>query len=146
MNKVKKNFNKIKFRLFDDKNLTRGGFARDDKDLTFKGSIEQEDKIIKLDFFINAPFGKEKGGLAKGEPTKEFCKYFKYLLDNNFIEDNFKIILYADSSYGKEDNLDKLVKYYEGLSFKKFGEVAFGNQPMETTVKDFIDVCNERIL
>ena len=139
LSKIKK-FENIPFRVYDPKfDPTRGGFERDDKELTFKGELNQEEKRIKLDFFINR-------GLEKGEPTKVFCRYFKYLLDNNFITDDFKIVLYADASYGKDDNLDKLVKYYEGLSFKKFGEIAFGNQPMETTVKDFIDVCNNRVL
>jgi len=139
LSKIKK-FENIPFRVYDPKfDPTRGGFERDDKELTFKGELNQEEKRIKLDFFINR-------GLEKGEPTKVFCRYFKYLLDNNFITDDFKIVLYADASFGKDDNLDKLVKYYEGLSFKKFGEIAFGNQPMETTVKDFIDVCNNRVL
>jgi hypothetical protein len=129
--------NKIKFRVYDDDIPTRGGFDRDDKLLVFKGEIDQSEKKIKLDFFINK-------GLPKGESTKQFCKYIKYLNDNGFVQDDFRLYLFADPSFGVGGNAQKLIKYYESLSFKKFGEVGFGNQPMETTVKQFLSTCKSR--
>lgn len=143
-----KKFGDIKFKLYDradDKN--RGGFLMDTSKFYLKGEIDKSIRNrILIDKFVNDPYG--KGGLPKGEPTKILCGYLSHLVDERFVSPDMRVVLYADPSFGrgqKKGGMDKLVKFYETLGFKKFGQVAFGNQPLEASVREVIEACKKKM-
>ena len=129
-----------------------GGFESKKKNLVMSGVFDTEDKYLKLDFFL-ANFNDKLPQLEKGEPRKILCSYIEYLLKKKILQRDFEFRLYADPNYGSNlrDDIGKtkrtlagLVKMYESMTFKKFGEVAFGNQPMKTTVGEFLDWCKSK--
>jgi hypothetical protein len=120
------------------------------KNLILSGTVDREKKRIKIDFFLSKKT--KSNNLAKGEAREILCKYFKSLIKINLIDKDYEIVLYADPRFGsgqqdlsnvKERSMEGLVKLYESMSFKKFGKIAFGNQPMQTTVKSFIEFCDK---
>lgn len=138
-----------------------GGFESKKKNLVMSGVFgdfgknfddrgkEFDDKYVKLDFFL-ANHLKDQPKLEKGEARKTLCKYLEYLKNKGVIDDTYEFRLYADPSYGanlRDDigttkrTLEGLVKMYEGMTFKKFGDVGFGNQPMKTTIGEFLNWC-----
>lgn len=131
-----------------------GGFDSKKKNLTMSGVFDQGDKYFKLDFFL-ANYNSSLPKLEKGEPRKILCEYINYLVKKKIIANDYEFRLYADPSYGSNlrDDLGStkrtlagLVKMYESMSFKKFGQVAFGNQPMKTTIGEFLDWCKSQHL
>lgn len=132
-----KTYDKIRYEIYDDGYF---GFESTDKNVIMKGSIDQRNKKIKLDFF-------HRVGGVKGFARLKFCKLLLYLLKKKHILDDFNIILYADASFGNISGASqsKLEKMYESMSFTKFGEFAYGNQPMKTSVKKFIEWCKEHL-
>jgi len=126
-----------------------GGFDSKKKNLTMSGVFDSDGKYVKLDFFL-ANHYENLPKLEKGEARKTLCKYLEFLRKKGVIQNDYEFRLYADPSYGanlRDDlgttkrTLDGLVKMYEGMTFKKFGQVGFGNQPMKTTIGEFLNWC-----
>ena len=126
-----------------------GGFDSKKKNLVMSGVFRDDRKFVKLDFFLANHLDNEKK-LEKGEARQTLCKYLEYLKKKGVIDDSFEFRLYADPSYGanlRDDigttkrTLEGLVKMYESMTFKKFGNVGFGNQPMKTTIGEFLNWC-----
>jgi len=129
-----------------------GGFDSKKKNLVMSGVFDSDDKYLKLDFFLSN-FDDKLPKLEKGEARKILCKYLEYLKKKKVINDDFEFRLYADPNYGsnlRDDvgntkrTLAGLVKMYEGMTFKKFGQVQFGNQPMKTTIGAFLKWCKTK--
>lgn len=116
------------------------GFESKKDSFRLDGMVEQPDKRIHLKYLINKSLG-------KGQTTKKLIAFFKFLVKKKVVNESFKIVLYADASFGMrmgakrgKGDMPGLVGYYQKLGFKKFGQVAYGNQPMETSMKNFLKV------
>tara|TARA_Y100001963_G_scaffold156631_1_gene250719 strand:- start:2312 stop:2851 length:540 start_codon:yes stop_codon:yes gene_type:complete len=129
-----------------------GGFDSKKKNLTMSGVFSHDGKYVKLDFFLSNHY-EDLPKLEKGEARQTLCKYLEMLIKKKVIQPDYEFRLYADPSYGsnlRDDvgttkrSLAGLVKMYESMTFKKFGKVGFGNQPMKTTIADFLGWCHSK--
>ena len=122
------------------------GFQSEIPNLVMAGDIRTAEKLFKLNFFLaNHREGEKK--LPKGGARKKLCEYIAMLLKRKIITDDYTFYLEADPNYGgggsRVRSMKGLTDMYKSMTFKIAGTEKFGNIPMTTTIKKFMEWCKK---